>query len=312
MSMFFSNMSIAAQQVVILYLIVAVGFTVDRLHIFSQATAKKSNDLLFYIVTPTVIVQSFLNMKFDVVTAKSFVIAFVCMSVTIFAGIALALPFFNRSGENFAVFKYAVSYGNMGYMALPLCEALLGSEGVFYCSAGVAAFNIISFTHGVYLMTRDGKTKTKFDLKKLILNPGMISVLLGAPLFVLGVKLPFMLQKTVDYVASLNTPLAMLFLGTYIANTDLKSMFKDSRNYLVALLKLAVLPLAMFGVFKLLGISGSLLTALVISTSAPSANNTVMFSAKYGKDTGVASKIVAMCSVFCIVTMPIMIALSNL
>ena len=61
--MFFQNMSMAAQQVAILYLIVAVGFIADRIGIFKQTTAKMSNDLLFYVITPTVIVQSFLNME---------------------------------------------------------------------------------------------------------------------------------------------------------------------------------------------------------------------------------------------------------
>ena len=60
--MFIQNMSMAAQQVAILYLIVAVGFIADRIGIFKQSTAKMSNDLLFYVITPTVIVQSFLNM----------------------------------------------------------------------------------------------------------------------------------------------------------------------------------------------------------------------------------------------------------
>ncbi len=309
--MFFQNMAIAAQQVAILYLIVAVGFAVDKIGIFKQSTAKLSNDLLFYVTTPTVIVQSFLSMQFNSETAKSFGIAFVCMAGTLIVGLVLALPFFRKEGNDTAVFKYAVSYGNMGYMALPLCQAMLGDEGVFYCSSGVVAFNIISFTHGIWLMTRDGGKKVKFELKRLVLNPGVISVLIGAPLFVLGVKLPVVLQKTVDHISNLNTPLAMLFLGTYIANTDLKSMFKDKRNYLVVLLKLLVLPAAMLAIFRLCGISGALLTTLIISASAPSANNTVMFAAKYDKDMGVASKIVAMCSLFCIITIPVMIAFAG-
>lgn len=250
-------------------------------------------------------------MEFSVQTAGRFLLAFVLMAGTITVGIFLAIPFFNKSGDNSAVFKYAVSYGNMGYMGLPLCHAILGSEGVFYCSAGVVAFNIISFTHGIALMTK-GSEKSGFSAKKLILNPGMISVLIGLPLFVLGVKLPEIIQVPVNHIASLNTPLAMVFLGTYIANSDLKQMFKEKENYLVMLLKLIVLPLVMFGIFKVCGISGKLLTACMISASVPSATNTVMFAAKYGKDTGTASKTVALSSVVSVLTMPVMIALSKL
>ena len=310
--MFFDNMTMAAQQVLILYLIVAVGFIADRLHVFGQDTAKKSNDLLFYIITPVVIVQSFMNMSFDIKTAKTLLIAFLCMFGTLTVGILIVIPFFNKKEDkNSAVFKYAVSYGNMGYMALPLCNAILGSEGVFYCSAGVVAFNILCFTHGIWCINK-GEGKTKFELKRLVLNPGVISVLVGLPLFIFDFEMPAVIQSAVNHIANLNTPLAMLFLGTYIANTDLKNMFKEKNNYLVILLKTIVLPLIMFCIFKVVGISGALLTACMISASVPSANNTVMFSAKYGKDTGVASKIVAMCSLVSVFTMPIMIALSKM
>ena len=100
-------------------------------------------------------------------------------------------------------------------------------------------------------------------------------------------------------------------LGTYIANTDLKSMFMEKNNYLVLFLKLGVLPLVMLGIFKVFGLGGTILTACMISASVPSATNTVMFSAKYGKDTGVASTVVAFCSLLSVLTIPVMIALSH-
>ncbi len=309
--MFLSNMATAAQQVLILYLIVAVGFAADKLKVFGQNTAKLSNDLLFYIITPCVIVQSFMNMNFDVKTVKSLGIAFLCMAGTLTMGMLISIPFFNKAGDKKAIFKYAVNYGNMGYMALPLCQAMLGNEGVFYCSAGVVAFNIFSFTHGIWVMTKS-KGNTSFDFKKLLFNPGVISVLIGMPLFVFDINLPQVFETAVGHVSNLNTPLAMLFFGTYIANTDLKKMFTFKENYLVAFLKLLVLPAIMLGIYKLVGVSGTLLSACMISASVPSANNTVMFSAKYGKDTGIASQVVAFNSGLSVLTIPLMVALSNL
>ena len=67
----------------------------------------------------------------------------------------------------------------------------------------------------------------------------------------------------------------------------------------------------MLCIFKLCGVGGAILTACLISASVPSANNTVMFSAKYGKDTGVASKVVEFISVVSVLTIPVMIALSK-
>ena len=309
--MFIQNMSMAAQQVAILYLIVAVGFIADRIGIFKQTTAKLSNDLLFYVITPVVIVQSFLNMEFNKETISLFLLAFVCMFTTLVVGIFIVIPFFRKDKENSSIYKYAVSYGNMGYMALPLCQSLLGSEGVFYCSAGVVAFNILSLVHGIWLMKKGTENDEGFKIKTIILNPGVLSVAVGLPLFISGIELPEIINGAVTHIANLNTPLAMIFLGTYIANSDLKAMFKQKQNYLVALLKLLVLPVIMFAIFKLIGLSGTIITACMISASVPSATNTVMFAAKYGKDTGVASTVVAFCSLLSVLTIPVMIALSR-
>ena len=193
-------------------------------------------------------------------------------------------------------------------MGLPLAQAIAGDIGVFYCSAVVAIFNFFAFTQGIQVMK---KTDEKFNLKKLIINPGTIGIAIGLPLFLLKVQLPEVVATPVQYIGSLNTPMAMLMFGTYLANTDLPEMFRRKENYLVALLKLLVFPLSTIGILWLLGVRGPLLLASAIFSAAPTANNTVMFSAKYGRDTGVASKVCGFTSVLSILTMPICIALSN-
>ena len=306
--MFLENLAIAAKQVGILYILVAVGFICDKVGLFKEKTARLSNDLLFYIITPAVIVTAFMSMDNTPENYKKLLLAFVFAAAIQIVGALIALPFFrDKAKSDNCIYKFASNYGNVGYMALPLANAVLGAEGVFYCSVVVMVFNISSFTHGIMVMTGE---KT-FNLKKLILNPGTIAVLLGLPLFIFGVRLPEIIDTPLDYLASLNTPLAMIFFGTYLANTDLKTMFSDKRIYLTAFLKLIVLPLCMLGLFKIFGITGVLVPALILSSSAPSANNTVMFAAKYDKDAPCASKVVAMVSFISIITMPVMIALGQ-
>lgn len=312
-TLFFQNCLIAAQQVVILYLIVAVGFVSDKLGVFTEKTARAANDLLFYVITPCVIIESFLTTQFNSETSKGFLLAALGAVLTHVLGIVISIPFF-RKGENKnnAVFKFACIYGNMGYMALPLAQAMLGSEGVFYCSAGIIVFQIFTFTHGVWQMNRGKGDGEKFNPKKLVLNPGVIAVLIGLPFFLLKIEMPEIITKPVSFIGSMNTPLAMLMLGTYMSNAGLKTIFKNKEQYLVALVKIIAVPLAFFAVAKLTGVlSGALFTACMIQASAPSANNTVMFAAKYGRDTGIASKTVAFVSFTSIITMPVMIALTQ-
>lgn len=308
--MFVENLLTTAQQVLILYILIAVGFFADKAGLYTEKASKLNTNLLFYIVTPLVIVNSFLTIDNSPENLKNFGIAALVGVAIHVVGIIITIPFFRKSAADAAgIYKYASIYGNCGYMALPLANAVLGAQGVFYCSAVIMVFNIFCFTHGIYII---GAQSGKFNFKKLIINPGAIGVILGLPLFLLGVELPEVIATPVTSLASLNTPLAMLIFGTYIAHTDLKTMLTDKNIYLVSLLKLIAVPLVMIGVFRVFNLPQTLAMAMAISASAPSANNTVIFAGKYNLNTGVASKTVALVSFFSVLTMPVMIAMSAL
>jgi len=318
MSGFFENMLVAAKQVAILYIIVAVGVLADRTNLFTEKTARLCTNLLFYIITPCVIVRSFLEIERTPEKVRGILVAIGCGLLMHTVASVLSLPLFRKGDrQKNSVLKFASVYGNCGYMALPLANAVVGAEGVFYASAVIMSFQIFAFTHGVSVMSRDNEgNRAPFKPVKLFLNPGTLSVLIGLPLFLLGVKLPEMVVSPVQYIASMNTPLAMLMFGTYISHTNLKTLKQAPGIALAGAFKLLVLPLTMIALFKLIGlagipIKGALLESLIISASAPSANNTVIFAAKYGRDSGFASQTVAVISLISIVTMPLLIALSS-
>lgn len=308
--MFLQNVGIAGRQVLILYLIVAVGFLADKCKVFTEPTARRCTDLVFYVVTPAKILESFFNLSYSPETAKRLFIALGCgFALHAVAALISTVAFrYQCPADRACIFKYASAYGNCGYMGLPLTEAVAGEEGVIYCSAVIIAFQVFTFTHGVYLMNLGKPEAAKFDPKKLVLNPGVLSVAVGLPIYLLSPALPQIVTAPVSYIAALNTPLAMLIFGTYIANTDFKLLFKELRMLEAGLIKLFLLPAIMLLGMRLCGLSGTLLTAIIVCASAPSANNTVMFAAKYDRDARLASLVVAVISMLSILTMPLMIA----
>lgn len=306
--LFLENVKQAATQVSILYIMIAIGFVCDKAKLFTEKAARMLVDFLLYIVVPCMLVRSFTKIELTRHNLLMFLLSLLLAFTTHFIAIALNLPFFRKKNDENPIYKYASIYGNVGFMALPLASEILGNEGVFYCANGVIAFNIITFIHGVKIMNRDG---FKLNLKNLVLNPGIISVIIGLPLFLLQVKLPVLIEQPMSYLAELNTPLAMLIFGTYLANTDLKTMFTDKKIYLAAFLKLLAMPLLCIGIYHICGVSGTLLVACAITACVPSANNTFMFASKYGRDTGLASKTVALVSLFSIITMPVVIAIAQ-
>lgn len=308
--MFIENLTTAATNVGVLYIIVAVGYICDRMGIYTEETAKKTVNFLLYFVASCTLINSFIKIEATPDTVGKFFTAFALAVAThVIAILINTLTFRNKQNEKNAVYKFASIYGNVAFMALPLAQAVLGDEGVLYCVGGAVVFNLLTFTHGVKLMGKEG---TKLSLKKLLINPGVIAVVIGLPIFISGIELPYIITRPVGMLADLNTPVAMLVFGTYLSKTDLKTMLFDKKIYGVALMKLIVLPLICMGIYYLCGLSGTLLTAVIITASVPSANNTFMFASVYGRDTATASKTVALVSFLSILTMPVIIAITQM
>lgn len=307
--MFFDNLKTIATQVLILYLIAGIGFVTDKLGLFKKADAKRLIDLLFNVILPIAVIHTFMTMEYSKEHIKGILIAFVCAFATHLFGAGVALiTFRKRSLKEQGIYHYAIILSNAAFLALPLAKSVIGNEGIFYCSVYVAVFNMVAFTLGIYEISGH---EAKIDLKKLVLNPGSISVLIGLPLYFLQLDIPHFISYPMEIVGNCNSPLAMIVFGTFLANSSFKNMFAKKEIYFVSFLRLVLIPLCMLGIFYVCGVRGSLLVAMIISASAPTATNTAMYAAKYENNTALGSEIAAQSSVLSIITMPVVVALAS-
>ncbi len=307
--MFFDNLKTIATQVLILYLIAGIGFVTDKVGLFKKADAKRLIDLLFNVILPIAVIHTFMTMEYSKEHIKGILIAFVCAFATHLFGAGVALiTFRKRSLKEQGIYHYAIILSNAAFLALPLAKSVIGNEGIFYCSVYVAVFNMVAFTLGIYEISGH---EAKIDLKKLVLNPGSISVLIGLPLYFLQLDIPHFISYPMEIVGNCNSPLAMIVFGTFLANSSFKNMFAKKEIYFVSFLRLVLIPLCMLGIFYVCGVRGSLLVAMIISASAPTATNTAMYAAKYENDTALGSEIAAQSSVLSIITMPVVVALAS-
>lgn len=307
---FLGNLQIVAVQVIILYLIAFVGFFAEKSKIFVRADATKLVDLIFYLILPFAIINSFLSMERTREHIRGLILSVLLAVLThIFAIAVASLCFRKRPKAEQGIYHYAIVFSNAAFLALPLAQSVVGEEGVFYSSCYVAVFNVLAFTYGI---SRISGGKAKINVKSLFLNPGSVSVLIGIPLFLLQVKLPDFLLDTMARIGACNSPMAMIVFGTFLANCNFKNFFAKKEVYFVSFLRLILIPITMLFVFKLIGVSGNMLIALTISASAPVATNTAMYAAKYENDTALSSELVGQTSIFSIATMPVIVALAQM
>lgn len=295
-------------QVIIMLLLIITGYILSRTGLVRDTGVDQLVNILFYAVTPVMIISSFCNVSFTPSGALSLAVMAGCAFAAHGVGILLSFLVFRKwGGDGRSVLRCSSIFSNCGFMSLPLAQGLLGANGVFLVSVYVAVHNLLIWTVGLRFFTGG-----KMSFKKAFLNPGMIGILIGLPIFFFGPPLPQAVTGALTHISNLNTPLAMTVIGCYLAAASLRPEKGDGRMWAAMGLRLAAVPLICLIGFRLCGISGDLLTACMIPASAPVAANVVMFAAKFGGDARLASRIVPISTILSILTIPVILTLTRL
>lgn len=297
-----------AIQVAILFILIFIGFIAAKTHLLNDTGVKNMTDFVLMLVTPAVIIKSFTR-EFQPAIFKNLLISFLITTLAhIFFIIASKLFLRSKNIPKQKVLQFSIIFSNCGYMAIPLLQSILGDDGVFYGSSYIAVFNVFIWSYGLILISGDKKS---INLKKLILNPGIIGFTISIIIFLCSIPVPKIIYEPISHIATLNTPLPMIIIGYHLASSNLLKGLKDIQCIFAVLLKLFILPLVLLLVMYLCGIRDTLLLALTICSCAPSAAITTMFSAKYGADTELSVTMVSLSTILSLISMPIVVTLAQ-
>ena len=310
------NLPIVAMQVGVLFALMGVG-ALSRL--FSLVDEKGINgivNILILIVTPSLIIDVF-NRPFDSSMMAGFCWATFIALLTHIALIFL-VRFYNRGGEaSRPVIRLAIVFSNAGFMGIPLEQAILGAKGVFYGIAYVAIFNMIIWSWGLLEMRGEQANSSESSAKRIVkremfLNPGTIGLIVGLPLFLFSYRLPQIIHTPISLLASLNTPLAMIVIGYYLARSDFRRVLGSFDAYMASFARLILSPLAMMAILAPFRsyFPREMMITLVLAASAPVAAMVSMFASKFSRDVELSVGLVSATTLLSIFTMPPIIALA--
>lgn len=298
------NLATVATQVAILFALMGVGFVCRKTKLLNDASISGLVNILLLIVTPCLVVDVF-QRPFDPSKMRALSTAFAVAFIAHLAMITLSSVCFRHGNDKTRpIFKCATVFSNAGFMGIPLEQAILGDEGVFFGIVYVVVFNLMIWSWG--LKTMGGGS----GWKKTLINPGTIGLLAGFPLFFLSIELPKIVGTPVHMLAQLNTPVPMIIIGYYLAGSKFSRVIHNRGAWLAGFLRLIVCPTALIAVFYPFRhhMDRMMMLALVTAAAAPVAAMVSMFSAKYDRDTEISSGLVSATTLLSIITMPPVIA----
>lgn len=299
-------------QIIVMFLLMGVGAICYKRGIITDEGSGQMSTLIMTFVAPCVIIHSFCR-AFDPAMLGKLITSFAMSVLLLAVSIGLTTLVFRKGTPDYADKRMCVIFSNNGFMALPLLQALYGDDGVFIGSINIVATNILIWTYGVWLLSRaSGRASGGVNWRKILFNPGTIGFFVGLAIFLTSFQLPEIADSTVSFLADLNTPLAMIVLGVYLAQSNLKEIIKDRSMYIVSLFRLAVVPLITIDLLMLLPFDRSVSAVLIISISMPCAVAASMFAQMYGTNYRYSSRIIAFSTLLSAITMPVMLSLYQL
>ena len=228
------------EQLLKMFFIMVLAFVCFKIRLVDQNGNKTVSNLLLLVVNPILIITVY-QTEYDPALVRGLLLAFAAAAATHVLGILISTLLIRpKAGADYSIERFNAMYSNCGFIGIPLIGSVLGDTGVFYLSAYMVMFNLFSWTHGVVLMEKKLSMKS---LKDGLISPMFIATLTAVLLFFLRLKIPSVLLDSMNYIADMNTPLAMMVAGFSVAQADLGKMCRNLRLYYASAVKLIIFPL---------------------------------------------------------------------
>ena len=296
---------VIGKQIVIMFIILAIGFGCYRKGLISKEGNKQLSAVELQIVNPLLIFMTYQS-EYKKELVHGLMWAFLLAAVSFAVTILLSTLLIPSKREDFEIERFSVVYSNCAFIGIPLIRGIYGDEGVLYLTAYLTLFNLLVWTHGFMLM----KGERDFSsFVKALRNPSVIAVIVGLICYLTRLRLPEIPAASLRYVADLNTPLAMLIAGAAAAQTDFRKALRNTGLYLVAALKLLVLPMGAYLATRFIGPPTTVLMTITVACACPAATTGTMFAIQMDKKPERCSEFFAVTTLLSGITLPLVTAL---
>ena len=297
------NLMISANAVLPMCLVMALGYGTRRLGWLRREEISTINKIAFRIFLPCLLYYNIycsdLSGSFD-----PLLMAYAVGGVLLTFGLALGYTLLTEKlPERRGVLIQGMFRSNYVIMGIPVATALLGADQLGTVSILIAVivplFNMLAVV--VLEVFRGQKPKPLHILCQIAKNPLVIGSLLGILTLVAGIRLPHILEQTIQSVSAIASPLQLFLLGAFFQFSGLKTYRRELVT--VSIAKLIVSPGLFLGLGALLGFRGVAFVSLIGIFASPTAVNSFTMAQQMGGDAELAGDIVVTTSAASILTM---------
>jgi len=276
----------------------AIGFLLGKRQVFSFDSAMVLNKFVMLIGVPSLIFLLLSKAPINEFNFKMLSGYFFTEIVLYLAGFLIAKFIFNRETKEAALIGLCIALTNHVLFVLPIAETLFGEEYAKPIIAIITMDGLILFSGTIILLDFLEMKDATFTntLKKIILNPPLIAVLIGLVFGLSRSKIPVGIEVFLNAIAASASPVLLFALGIILSRP-----YKGANLALpltMTIIKLVIHPIFAGIIFTTaLALSTEFKNPAIMTAAAPCGLMSFMLALNYKVNVDVIARAILISSV---------------
>lgn len=296
------NLILSFNIVLPIFLILSLGYILKKLKILDELTTKNMNSINFKVFLPLLLFYNVYKTDLSVVFNPKLLIFSIISVILVFLLLFIIIPLLEKDNRKRGVIIQGIFRSNFVIFGVPVCEALFGQNATGVASMLIAVIvPLFNFLAVICLeIYRGGNINFKKIIKGIITNPLIIASIIGLFFIYFKIKLPTPIEKTINDISKIATPLAFILLGSSFTFSAFSLYIKQLSITILG--KLIIVPGIVLYIAALLGFRNIELTCLLSVFASPTAVSSYTMAEQMDGDSILAGQIVVLTSIISIIT----------
>lgn len=297
-------LEIILEKLLPIFLFFTIGYILKIMNILKKEEASVLLKLVFYLLSPAVIILSVSGMKLER-ELLFYPISVLCIHAFMIPTGLFLSKLIKLNEDERKVFRGATLIMNMTFI-LPFFIVFFGEKNLYLLSLFDAG-NLVIVTTVVYSIFVSSKEDTAMDkVKKLLKSPLIIALIIGFVLNITGLKLPRGIEITMQEIAEMTGTLIMIALGAYFT-----PKFKKLKlSLIIVAIKVIGILIATFIIGKFLPIDEMGRKIMLLGAFSPVGNNILTFVFVTDGDMELAINVVSLSIILSFINVSLLLVLS--
>lgn len=296
-----------------LFLLVIVGWALIKAKLFEQSVVRALSGFTFRFLMPALLFSLMSKLSEMPPMDWRVLIAFFGSCIIIYCFGRTAGRFFGLDNTGKTIFGMAAIFGNNVQLGVPILQVSLGNEAMPTISL-LIIFSVLLLWTTAIASVELGKAEGAKDwakigrsLLKVFKNPVVLGIITGSAWGLTGWELPQVVDKTLGYVSSATTTIALIVVGMGLAQHSFSAALP--RGLTISTLKIVIHPIIVYCIARLIGLDIITTNACVLTAALPVAINVYLMASEFRSEEGAASNAIFVSTMLSALLIPLTLTL---